>query len=460
MQINEESSLSMENPKINARGNSVIPKFWFDNNMSSGKNLWIVSFTPVHKEPRVLRQIDWANKNGYRVFLFGYGDAELVPRTCYFVKLDLAYDYYEHKVKKTSRFIWPFKVAVSINQRFNRSFFKLIYLLIRSIVNKVPSRAIRKYLAVKFFEKIPVYVSNEKVVLNFLKLNPQYAPDHIFCHDYFTMKIGVALKKQTRAKLNIDCHEYAAGQYSHLPGWNKNTRPQIIGILDKYLPLADTVTSVCDGISDLLTQEHNLQKPVATIRSMPFKNIQNFRPTGDKINILYHGEIYESRGLHQAVRALADCDTRFNLTIRGYSDPEYVQKLNLIAKDYGVMDRFKIEPPVPFNEIIPAANAYDIGYFVHEDTSPQRRFTLPNKFFEYIMAGLALCVSDLPEMSAIVKRYDLGMLVKNYDPSNIAQVLNCMNKSDIDHWKKNAIQAAEELNWEREAKRLGDLIGG
>ena len=74
-------------------------------------------------------------------------------------------------------------------------------------------------------------------------------------------------------------------------------------------------------------------------------------------------------------------------------------------------ERLTIEPPVPFDQIVPAANRADIGYFVHLDTSPQRRFVLPNKFFEYVMAGLALCVSDLPEMARLVRQYDMGVLV-------------------------------------------------
>lgn len=466
----------IEDCKVTPKSNEVlqkiyetVPKVMPIKNSSEKNNLWIISYTPVHKEPRVLRQIAWAQENGYRVFLFGYGDKELTPKHCHFIKLDLDYDHYQEptnfvNARITSRIsrirmIKLVKRVASVGTAISLRSKKLVYLLAQKYVGRLPSNALRKYFSVMLFQQIPTYVANEKKIMDFFELNPNYSPDQIFVHDYFTMKPGVELKKRSQAKLSIDCHEYAAGQYSHIPSWDKNTRPQIMALLDKYLPQADTVTSVCDGISNLLTLEHSLKKPVVTIRSMPFKNIQKFNSTGDTIKILYHGEIYETRGLHLAVRALADCKSHFSLTLRGYSDPEYVAKLKAIAKDYGVTDRLTIEAPVPFNEIIPAANKYDIGYFVHEDTSPQRRFTLPNKFFEYTMAGLALCVSDLPEMSALVKKFDLGLLVEKYDPSDIAQALNSMTRADIDRWKKNALVAAEELNWEQEAQRFGDLIG-
>jgi glycosyltransferase involved in cell wall biosynthesis len=145
------------------------------------------------------------------------------------------------------------------------------------------------------------------------------------------------------------------------------------------------------------------------------------------------------------------------LVLRGYSDPEYVKELWQIARDNGVEDRLIIEPPVPFNQIIPIANLADVGYFVHQDNSPQRRFTLPNKFFEYIMAGLALCVSDLPEMAKIVRAHRLGLLVSEYDEQSIADVINSLTRQSIDVMKKSSLAAARELNWQVEQERLMGL---
>ena len=147
----------------------------------------------------------------------------------------------------------------------------------------------------------------------------------------------------------------------------------------------------------------------------------------------------------------------FRFVLRGYSDPAYVAQLRQVADEVGVADRLEIQPPVPFDQIVPAANEADVGYFVHLDTSPQRRFALPNKFFEYVMAGLALVVSDLPEMARLVRQYSLGTLVPECAEESIARIINSLDKTRIDEMKKNSLAAAKELNWDAEKERMMSL---
>jgi glycosyltransferase involved in cell wall biosynthesis len=147
----------------------------------------------------------------------------------------------------------------------------------------------------------------------------------------------------------------------------------------------------------------------------------------------------------------------FRLILRGYSDPAYVAQLRQIAVEVGVADRLELQPPVPFDQIVPAANEADVGYFVHIDTSPQRRFALPNKFFEYVLAGLALVVSDLPEMARLVREHDLGVLVPECEEESIARVINSLDRESIDEMKRHSLAAAKELNWDAEKERMMSL---
>jgi hypothetical protein len=94
---------------------------------------------------------------------------------------------------------------------------------------------------------------------------------------------------------------------------------------------------------------------------------------------------------------------------------------------------------------------------VHQDVSPQKRFALPNKFFEYVMAGLALCVSDLPEMARLTRQYGLGKLVGAYDETAIAETINSFDRASIDAYKKASIAAAADLNWDTERKQMLSL---
>jgi glycosyltransferase involved in cell wall biosynthesis len=79
---------------------------------------------------------------------------------------------------------------------------------------------------------------------------------------------------------------------------------------------------------------------------------------------------------------------------------------------------------------------------------------LPNKFFEYVMAGLALCASDRPEMARLIQQYDLGVTIAAVEPKAIAAAINALDPDRIDRFKRNALAAARELCWERESERL------
>ena len=78
-------------------------------------------------------------------------------------------------------------------------------------------------------------------------------------------------------------------------------------------------------------------------------------------------------------------------------------------------------------------------------------YSLPNKLFDYIHAGLPVLVSDLPEIRRVVQQYDIGCIVSEVQPRAIADaLLGMLHSDDLPRWKKNALNAAKELNWQCE----------
>lgn len=294
-------------------------------------------------------------------------------------------------------------------------------------------------------------------VLRLAKEHPDLSPDLVISHDYFTCMLGHKLSVLYNAKFVIDSHEYAREQFMSDNKWIKIHRPYVVAAQDYYFSHADAVTTVCEGIAKLLNSEQQLKRPVVAVRSVPFKETQAFREVSNTINVLYHGNITYARGLHKAIESMPKWKKEFNLVIRGEGDDNYISYLLELSKKLNVNERIKIELPVPFDQIISCANKADIGYFVHENISKQKQFTLPNKFFEYVMSGLALCVSDLPEMKKITEKYNLGKLVNNYDVESIANTINSFNKENIESYKKSSLLAAKELNWDEEKKIMLDL---
>ncbi|MFN7185874.1 MAG: asparagine synthase-related protein, partial [Alphaproteobacteria bacterium] len=417
---------------------------------------WIISYTPVCKEPRVIRQAAALTNAGWRVVVFGLEGEKPPPKEWDFIPLSDSLP-----LEGRDKMQWLF------GKRMGKLLFSL-YIRTCGATRTVGMLFARfgifpklRVLGARVYQRMQLpFHWKRRIISAYCSNSPAMQPQLVLCHDYFTADIGLSIARRTQAKIVVDCHEYACGQHVHIPNWVKWHLPYVYRLQDFYLNRADAVTTVCEGIAALIRTDHHLKCPVEVVRSTPFYEAQPFRPTGEIITVLYHGEIFPTRGLHVAIRSMQYWRPEFRMVLRGNADAAYLEELNILARNLGVENRLTIEPAVPFKDIISAANKADIGYFVHEDLSPQRRFTLPNKFFEYVMAGLALCVSDLPEMARLVKQYEMGQLVSDCDPKAIAEVINRFDRPMIDSMKQRALEAARMLNWEAEKQRMLKLYEG
>ncbi|QJD76683.1 glycosyltransferase [Pyruvatibacter mobilis] len=306
----------------------------------------------------------------------------------------------------------------------------------------------------------PLYLNIRLHLWNLVRQNPKLKADLVIAHDYYTCDACYQVASHYNAKFSVDCHEYAREQYSFDTEWLRWEKPYIDVFEDYYLRKADVVTVVCEGIGNLLNEDHELKQPSVVIRNVPFAAPQPFRPVGDRIRVVYHGDLSKTRQIHVAIQSVPLWREDIDLVLRGSGPSDYIDDLKEQVNKLNIRSRVFFEEPVPFDQIVPKANEADIGFYSYEAYSPQIRFSLPNKFFEYIMAGLAICVSDLPEVARLAHYYGLGKLIPDHSPEAIAKAINSFSKDDIERHKKAAVAAALELNWQIESKRLMAAYNG
>ncbi len=295
-------------------------------------------------------------------------------------------------------------------------------------------------------------------------------PDIVVGHEYFTAPLAARLAQHWNVPFALDIHEYATEQYASDPEWRRTWQPYIRALEAHFLPQASVVTTVCDGIADALQRLHKLQSRPLVVRSASLYVQMPFRPAGERIEVLYHGLVSPLRGLERTIESVRLWRPEFRLVIRGIADPGYAESLTALAEVNEVRDRVEIQPGVLLRDMVGLANGADIGLFVQEDVSLHKHHTLPNKLFEYIMAGLAVCVSDLPEMARVVRDHQVGRLVPELAPQAIADVINSFSRDQINAFKRSSLEAAQVLCWEvelrpmldayRAAMELGRAAGG
>ena len=83
----------------------------------------------------------------------------------------------------------------------------------------------------------------------------------------------------------------------------------------------------------------------------------------------------------------------------------------------------------------------------------------PNKFFDFVAAGLAVCIGPSPEMARLVRQFDFGVVAYSFDPRDMATLLNELNPAEIDRMKHNALTASDHLNADVEMAKLLEIYG-
>lgn len=300
------------------------------------------------------------------------------------------------------------------------------------------------------------------------RLNPRYAAlareaaqhkvDLWIANDWPMLPIVLELERGTGTPFAYDTHELALDEYAQDLKWRLGLRPVISTIEQAGIARAAFVTCVSDGIADVLCTAYSLPTRPHVVRNVPQLQPGSRRPTGANISVLYHGVMAPGRALEEIIASVKLWRAEFSLTLRGPGDVSYIAGLKGLAEHHGVSGRISFAPPVAMIELVDAARQADVGLFAIQAHSRHNEFVLPNKFFEYTMAGLALCVSDLPEMRRLTEHYRLGELISEVTPAAIAASVNALDINRIDAFKANALAASKELCWEHESKRFIELV--
>ncbi len=226
------------------------------------------------------------------------------------------------------------------------------------------------------------------------------------------------------------------------------------------LPRCAAVIAVSPLIVAELQKTYHLQR-VVLIRNVPaYRSVRKtdqlraFLKLPSQVRIaLYQGALTPERSLDKLIYAAKFLEQNMVIVLMGPGTRETVAPLEALIQSEGVADRVKILPAVPYEELLDWTASADIGLIIFSPTySLSIQMCLPNKLFEYLMAGLPILSSPLSAITEIVEEYHLGQIVQSLDPTDIGLAVNTMLKDNemLAHMHANTRTAAHIFCWGKE----------
>ena len=97
---------------------------------------------------------------------------------------------------------------------------------------------------------------------------------------------------------------------------------------------------------------------------------------------------------------------------------------------------------------------YDMGFCLIEPSNYNYLMAAPNKFFDYIAAGMPVCIGPSPAMAEIVSTYGLGCVAPSFDPQAVAATLNALDGPRLAAMQQGARRAAEIFHADAEMSKV------
>ncbi len=403
-------------------------------------DILVIVNQPFHNDPRVHRAVQYLGKQGYQITVTsGTLEHPVPPPKDY----EWGRVYYLRTFKAgqiswsrpLTRFVLAPKKEVKTTNNGQSSWYKQVFNSLLHLGQLLNFLQLNLRLIIRFY-RLPVKL---------------YYPNDI------DVAVAAAILAWIHKKpLLYETHEFHVDQSAAHPAWYR----RVVIFLEGWVAKRSTnMIVVSNCIARIIGKQYQLDKQPAVIKNCPpFQQVTKLTNTELPFKMLYHGVYQPNRGLEYLILAMHQID-KAHLYFRGYGYWE--QPLRNLAVAENLEDRVTFLPPVSMQELVTEAVLFDIGVGAFQDVNLSIRYCLPNKIFEYMMAGLALAISDLPELRRVVDEYKVGVTFDPTDPEDIARQINSLlaNPEELRQMQSRALNTARDVfNFEHEGKKLQGII--
>lgn len=298
-------------------------------------------------------------------------------------------------------------------------------------------------------------------------------PDVLHAHDSNALLPVALAARRLRVPFVYDAHDLWLGRPRRERGRVSFALHQVWYMLIERLlvPRAAAAITVSPPIADHLGDRYGLAAvslvPNYPDAAPPPPRARDLRtlPGGGRIApdrpvVLYLGGLMGGRGLEQLVDAVALTD-RPELVLLG--DGQLAGALRDRAAARGIDARVHFLPPVPPDEVVGVAASADLGVSPIPPSCLNYRYSLPNKLFQYMAAGLPVVASDFPQVRDVVVGSRCGLVADATSPADLASAIAAVLADPAEAremGQRGRRAVTERYHWGVSAQRLLEVYAG
>ncbi len=297
-----------------------------------------------------------------------------------------------------------------------------------------------------FFKRSALFYAEYNIRLFFYLLF--HKADIICACDLDTLLGSCLAASLKKSRLVFDAHEYFEESVEII---HKRPIQKIWeGIAYTCIPKTCARYTVSASLAHVLSEKYRY--PFQVVRNIPDTVLGNCYKSRNHRLLWYQGAVNKGRGLELVIQSLLQLP-EYSLGIAGDGDllhdlRRMVQQHQLESRVtfYGRLDRMKL------NE---KAHEAWIGLDLLSDSSASYFYSLSNKTFDYMHAGLPMIQMDFPEYRALHAQFQMGILLSSLDVNALVHAIRKMEDQAFhEHCQQACRAASAAINWTDEVKIL------
>lgn len=291
-----------------------------------------------------------------------------------------------------------------------------------------------------------------------LSLYCQLPVSVVHCHDLEPLPIAVALKNRTGCKIIYDAHELETertGYVGFRKALNVHLESRLINHVDGLLTVSPSIVKWYKEKYPGLQIELVRNVPEVSCSGIEMRDLRGeFGVPDDALLFAYVGGIKRGRGVEDLLEVFGRDGVKHHLLFVG-SGP----MAGIVTAKAEICRRIHITDPVAPEMVVSLIRSVDIGVCLIEDVSLSYRYSLPNKLFECILAGVPVVVSKLPDMSALVEEHNAGWVLGG-GSNDFSDFLRTIDRAGAIRKREALASSSGSISWAFESERLIDFYKG